>query len=80
MTEYIDIAELPAIPIRGRWMNQVTEWKKIPPDKMLEIPVSQDEKAHSLQAAIMYTLGRHLPHLRVAVRAGRLFIVNEAKP
>ncbi len=80
MTKYTDIADLPPILAPGRWKDQVLEWAKIPPGKVLEIHVAEGEKAGSLQSGIIPHLRKSLPHLRVASRGTRLFIINEAKP
>ncbi len=81
MPNYIDIENLPNSQDRGRWVEQIEEWKKIPLGKALEIKdvikKGDTYKAHATAANINTMLSRkNLPELHAEARRDRLFILR----
>ena len=81
MTDYIDINDLPPAVVRGKWLDRIEEWQRIPPGKAQEITnVGEGQKAHNVCVAIKTMLARErIDGLRAEIRAGRVFVVREAK-
>ena len=81
MPDYIDIEDLPEAHVVGKWIKMVKEWKKIPPNKAIEITLDENKSPKSLVHNLNSMLLRKGvgSALKAELRKGRVFILNISK-